>query len=228
MSSPNCNYSTLNGEFYSKKIEENNKLVKENDKKFKIYSLCTYLSILIFLISIFLFIVIFKKNKDLMSGNLKDSTNNIPQSAWSIGVIISLIFSLVSLGSGIFCGIFMNKYKKKISIPIIQDETRPCYSVKNKILLEETKSSPVTINAPPPSISSSIIKSSAGKISGEQDINSDNSITGTGLDKVQGINVKADSIETTEAKQNEIQLDGLNLFESGKNTIFNQSQFVTS
>lgn len=86
MSNPNCNYNLPSGEFYSKKQETYQNELNENDKKFKLYSIGLYASIVIFLISLILFIILFKKNKDIINGTLNQTENDNQTQLISLGL----------------------------------------------------------------------------------------------------------------------------------------------
>ena len=205
MSNPNCNYNLPSGEFYSKKQETYQNELTENDKKFKLYSIGLYASIVIFLISLILFIILFKKNKDIINGTLNQTENdNQTQliSPWSVSVIICLIFSILSMGFGIFSGIFMAKYSKSVKKPLIDDETRPCYSkIKKEVLTgissQQTQNAPVPVS----SISGNITGSQTGQATGTQTIQSGTTITGSGLDQLKGLEINTQSGESSSIQE---------------------------
>jgi uncharacterized protein YneF (UPF0154 family) len=210
MSNPNCNYNLSSGEFYSKKKEIYDNQLKDNDKKYKIYSLGLYASIVIFLISFILFIVFFTRNKDL----LKEKENKLT-SVWSTSVIVCIVFSILSFCFGIFTGIFMAKYSQTIKSPLIDDEIRPCFSqIKNKLISPNSPTSSNSSKSPQPNnkttyvpstkISGNVTGSQAGKITSEQNILSNTSITGTGLDQIKGLEINTQSGQTVDTNQEEL------------------------
>lgn len=224
MSSPNCNYNLPSGEFYSKKQETYENELKQNNKKHKIYSISLYVSIVIFLISFILFIILLKKNKDIINSTINQSENQLT-SAWSVSVIICLICSILSVCVGIFSGVFMIKYGKIITKYVIDDEIRPCYSqIKKEILTGmSSQQNKTTSDIPTSGVTSSIITGQTGKTSGTQNITSGTSINGTGLDQIEGIKINTQSGETTEMQEGGTR-NVLNSVETGKGLKFNQAQ----
>ena len=228
MSNPNCNYNLPSGEFYSKNQEAYESELKENDKKHKIYSLGLYISIIIFLISSILFIILFKRNKDIINGTINQSNNENEiqlTSAWSVSVIVCLIISILTIGSGIFSGIFMLKYGKTINKPIITDEMRPCYSQIKKELLQPITSQTQTTSPtlPTSGIKTSITGGQTGQTGGSQNIQSGTSITGTGLDKLKGMDITTQSGELTSTQGGGTQ-SSINDANTGGSLSFNQNQ----
>jgi heme/copper-type cytochrome/quinol oxidase subunit 2 len=230
---PNCNYIISEGEFYSNTFEKYNNKIKENDKKKKIFSIGLYANIVIFFITIIVFFIIFRKNKkDIETGVEQITGKNINiQSPWSTGVIILLIISILCFLSSLITAYNTYKYSVKEEKPTINDLVRPCYSKKNeKIIIDITNTEEQNrLNPQRSGVSGSIAGSQVGQTDREQNMDSQNVVTSSGLEQL-GVEVNVNTNQTQNTENQDLfnQTVNANNLDSTTNFNLNQDQISTT